>query len=54
MGRRTSARQWFNSLGRRHESLGVPMPPYRNAWPLWARKAYCLGRLEQNENGPMK
>lgn len=51
MTRRTSSRAWFESLGRRHEATGVSYIAHRpamNAWPLWARRAYCAGRLKES------
>ena len=48
-----AGKRYFEALGRRHESLGYPYLAQRGAmwgWPLWAKRAYCLGRIQQAEN----
>ncbi|MFN3985727.1 MAG: hypothetical protein ACK4KV_09555 [Rhodocyclaceae bacterium] len=48
-----SGHRWFVALGRSHESRGVRYLTQRGAmhgWPLWAKRAYCLGRIQQIEN----
>jgi hypothetical protein len=49
--KRLSGKQWFEELGRSHESLGIYylVNDKTNNWTLWARKAYCIGRINQCE-----
>jgi hypothetical protein len=45
-----SGKRFFIALGRSEESRGVPYltnRQLRQAWPEWAVRAYCLGRLHQ-------
>lgn len=42
------ARVWFHALGQSHEARHVPYILQRKAmqpWPLWAKQAYCAGRM---------
>lgn len=42
------ARTWFHALGQSHEARRVPYILQRKSmqpWPLWAKRAYCAGRL---------
>lgn len=53
MAKPLSGRRWFEALGRRHKSLGIRYLLQRQAmhsWPMWARRAYCRGRLYQSLN----
>lgn len=48
------ARIWFHALGQSHEARGVPYIPQRigmQAWPHWAKQAYCAGRLSVQHAG---
>lgn len=46
-----AGKRYFEALGRRHESLGLPyLRAATLGWPLWARRAYCRGRIYQTEN----
>lgn len=53
MAKPLAGKRWFEALGRRHESLGIRYLAQRSAmhgWPLWAKRAYCRGRLNQAPN----
>lgn len=53
MKRPPAGRRAFEALGRRHESIGMPYQTFRRhtlSWPLWARRAYCAGRINQQPN----
>lgn len=44
-----SGARWFEALGRRERSKGLPAwtGGSRYAWPLWAKHAYTGGWLDQ-------
>ncbi len=44
-----SGARWFEALGRRERSKGLPAwtGGSRYAWPLWAKHAYTDGWLDQ-------
>lgn len=53
MKRPPAGRRAFEALGRRHEAIGLPYLTFRSctlSWPMWARRAYCSGRLNQHTN----
>ncbi len=48
-----AGKAWFYALGQRHEALGITYASWRqrmHGWPLWAKRAYCLGRLQTKTN----
>lgn len=53
MSKPLAGKRWFEALGRRHESTGISYLSQRAAmwgWPLWAKRAYCRGRLDEAPN----
>lgn len=50
MAKKLAGKRWFEALGRRAASKGLPSIHGRSArqkWPMWARQAYARGWLVQ-------
>lgn len=50
MAKKLAGKRWFEALGRRAKSQGKPMLSERmerSKWPMWARRAYTCGWLDQ-------
>lgn len=53
MSKRVAGKRYFYAMGQRHEDLTITYLATRGAmqfWPLWAKSAYCLGRLQSGPN----
>lgn len=50
MGKPLAGKAWFEALGRRAYTQGLPLDyqrAMRNHWPMWARSAWARGWLYQ-------
>lgn len=52
MAKRTSAKAYFEAMGRSAASRGLPLNAYRQRrvwWPRWAREAWARGWIQQSD-----
>jgi hypothetical protein len=54
MTKRLAGKRWFEALGRRERSKGLPgwTGGYRHEWPNWAKWAYHDGWYDQGLLNP--
>lgn len=50
MSKPIAGKRWFEAMGRRSTSLGLPRDTRFYGWPKWAQQAFMRGRLVQHVN----